>query len=39
MKNGLPFGMINDVVPPPATKALEALKKSQERAEKMGHAI
>ena len=36
MKNGLPFGMINDVVPPPATKALEALKKSQEHAEKNG---
>lgn len=36
MKNGLPFGMINDLVPPPATKALEALKKSQERAEKNG---
>ena len=36
MKNGLPFGMINDVAPPPATKALDALKKSQERAEKNG---
>lgn len=36
MKNGLPFGMINDVVPPPATKALEALKRANKRAKENG---
>ena len=36
MKNGLPFGMTNDVVPPPASKALDAMRRSQEHAHETG---